>query len=149
MSRMSDRLFALAVIVVALGYILSATTIQSGFMPDPVGPKLFPYMIGGAAIIAAITILIRPDEEPDWPGAATFGRIALAVIVLVGYAYALKPLGFLIPTAIAAGLLSYQIHPNARRAALTGLGLSIGLFVIFRFGLGLGLFGFPRGWGIF
>ncbi len=146
---MSDRLFAFAVIVVALGYILSATTIQSGFMPDPVGPKLFPYMIAGAAIVAALTILIRPAEEPEWPGLATFGRIAFAIIVLVGYAYALKPLGFLMPTAIAAGILSYQIHPDARNAALTGLGLSLGLFVIFRFGLGLGLFGFPRAWGIF
>ena len=42
MSRMSDRLFALAVIVVALGYILSATTIQSGFMPIRGGRSFFP-----------------------------------------------------------------------------------------------------------
>ena len=70
--------------------------------------------------------------------------LAFAVAVLVVYAYTLKPLGFLLPTALVAAVLSYQIAPRARFAALTGVSLSIGLFLIFRFALGLGLVAFPR-----
>ncbi len=143
---MSDRLFGLAVIVVALGYILSATQIQTSFLSDPVGPKTFPYLIGGTAIICALAIILKPDAEPDWPSLWTFGKIGLAVLVLVAYAYALKPFGFVVPTAVAAGLLSYQIHPAAKSASLTGIGLSVGLFVIFKYALGLGLFAFSRSW---
>ena len=95
-------------------------------------------------ILAALSIVMRPDADPDWPNLATFGRLLLAVAVLVAYAYALRPLGFLLPTALAAGILSYQIQPQAARAALTGLGLSIGLFLIFKYGLGLGLFALPK-----
>ena len=62
----------------------------------------------------------------------------------MGYAYALKPLGFLMPTAIAAAVLSYQISPKPMPAVLTGLGLSVGLFVIFKYALGLSLFALPR-----
>lgn len=141
---MSDRLFGLVIIAVALGFIASAAQIQQSFLTDPVGPKTFPYLIGGVLILAALSIVMRPDADPDWPNLATFGRLLLAVAVLVAYAYALRPLGFLLPTALAAGILSYQIQPQAARAALTGLGLSIGLFLIFKYGLGLGLFALPK-----
>ena len=143
---MSDRLFGLTIIIVALGYIFSATLIQVSFLSDPVGSKSFPYLIGGVAILCGLVVIARPDDEPEWPSLATFGRLLLAIFVLVGYAYALRPLAFVIPTALAAGLLSYQIRPRALPAAITGIGLSIGLFFIFKYTLGLGLFAFPRGW---
>lgn len=141
-----DRIFGLIAIVVALGFILSATSIQTSFLSDPVGPKTFPYIVGGVMILCGLSMVLRPDPEPAWPDAMTFVRIGLALVVLVGYTFALKPLGFLIPTAIASGILSYQINARALPAALTGLGLSLGLFIIFKFGLGLGLVAVPKVW---
>ena len=142
---MSDRVFGVVVAVVALAYIAAARNIQTSFLTDPVGPKTFPIAIGCIAALAAMFLVFRPDPEPQWPGFKTLGALALSVLVLVGYAYALKPLGFLLPTALAAGLLSYQIAPRWRYAAIAGISLSAGLFAIFRFALGLGLQPFPRG----
>jgi len=140
----SDRIFGLVVIVVALGYILSATQIQTSFMADPVGSKSFPILIGIIAAVCGAVMVFRPDAEPEWPVATTFLSLGLAVAVLVGYAFALKPLGFLIPTAIAAGIISFQIHPRVVTAALSGVGLSVGLFLLFKYGLDLGLVPFPK-----
>ncbi len=140
----SDRIFGAVVTLVALAYIASAMQIQSSFMADPVGPRTFPILIGSVAALCGIIVAVKPDPDPDWPMLATFGSLAVAVLVLVGYAYALKPLGFLIPTAITASILSYQIEPRAGRAVLAGIGLSIGLFLIFKFALGLGLVPFPK-----
>ncbi len=140
----SDRIFGLVIAVVALGYILSATQIQIGFLSDPVGSRTFPYLIGGIAFLCAITIAVRPDPDPEWPSLLTFGRIAITLVVLFAFAMSLRPFGFIIPAAIASAILSYQIHSNLRIAAQTGLGLSIGLFVILKFGLGLGLSPFGR-----
>ena len=142
----SDRLFGLVTLFVALAYIASATQIQTSFLSDPVGPKAFPIIIGIIAALSALVLIVRPDDDPDWPAAKTFGALGIAVIVLIAYAYALKPLGFIIPTAIAASILSFQISPKPRNAVLAGTGLSIGLFVLFRFVLGLGLIGFPKNW---
>jgi len=86
----------------------------------------------------------KPDAEPEWPGLAAFGALIVATIALVGYAFALKPLGFLLPTAIVSTILSYQIAPRVVPAILSGFGLSIGLFVLFRFVLDLGLIGIHR-----
>jgi putative tricarboxylic transport membrane protein len=142
----SDRIFGAVMILVALGYILSATTIQVPLFPDPMGPKYFPFLIAAGVIICGLVMILRPDPEADWPAAGALVTIGLAALVMVGYAYALKPLGFLIPTAIAAGILSYQLSPRPIPAVLTGLGLSIGLFVLFRYALDLGLQPVPKGW---
>jgi len=140
----SDRIFGLVVTLVALAYIASATQIETSFLSDPVGSKSFPILIGVVGAICAMYLVFKPDEEPEWPVLKTFGALAIAVVVLVSYAFALRPLGFLIPTAIAAGILSYQISSRPRHAAFAGLGLSVGLFVIFKFALGLGLVPFPK-----
>ena len=140
----SDRIFGLVAALVALAYIVSATQIQTSFLADPVGPKVFPILIGVIAAISAMFLVFRPDPEPEWPVTRTFTAHGLAVIVLVAYAYALKPMGFLVPTAVVAAILSYQISPRARFAAITGVSLSVGLFLIFRFALGLGLVAFPK-----
>ena len=113
---------------------------------DPVGPKLFPMLIGGVAAICGLGMLIKPDADPAWPPAMTFIKLLSAVAVLTVYAYTLRPLGFLIPTAIASGILSYQISPQLKQAVLTGLGLSVGLFLLFKYALGLGLFAVPKTW---
>ena len=142
----ADRIFGLVLIVVALGYLFSATSIQISCLSDPVGPRLVPSMIGGAVLVCSLVLVIRPDVNADWPGLRTLLQLAIALAVLIGYASAVRPWGFLIPTAIVAGVLSFQINPKPTTAALTGLGLSVGLFVMFKMVLGLGLQGFPRGW---
>ena len=142
----SDRIFGLVVLCVALAFIASAFQIQTSFLSDPVGPKSFPILVGAVAAICAIVMIVRPDPEPEWPGVSTFLALGLATLVLVVYAYALIPLGFIIPTVIATSVLSYQIRPRLLPAVLTGAGLSVGLFALFKYVLGLGLFAFPRGW---
>lgn len=142
---MSDRIFGLVALFVALAYIASATQIQSSFLADPVGPKAFPILIGIVAAICSLVMILRPDPDPDWPVGATWISLLIAVVVLVGYAYALKPMGFIIPTAIAASVLSYQISPRPLPAALSGVGLSVGLFILFKYALDLGLVAFPKG----
>ena len=143
---MSDRIFGLIVVVVALGYIFSATGIQESFLSDPMGPRAFPYLIGGVCALCGAIMIYAPDPDPSWPSLGIVAKLAFAVIVLVAYAETLKPLGFLLPTAIAAAVVSYLIRPRLMPAMLTGIGLSFGLFVVFKYGLGLGLFAVPRDW---
>lgn len=146
---MSDRIFGILVGLVALGFMFSATKVQTSFLSDPVGPKLFPIIIAVVALLCAVSIIINPDKDPVWPPLKVFLSLAVCTAVLIGYAYSLKPFGFLFPTAVCTAVLSYQIHPRVTSAILTGIGLSIGLFLLFRYALGLSLFAFPRDFGSF
>lgn len=141
---MSDRVIGLIVAIVALAFFASATQLGTPFFADPVGPKTFPYIVAVIAFMAASTMVLFPDADPKWPALATLARLGAAALTLVIYAYALRPFGFLIPTACAACILSYQIKPRPMAALITGISLSIGLFIVFKFGLGLGLFALPR-----
>ena len=141
---MSDRILGFFIAMMALAFFASATQLETPFFSDPVGPKLFPFIISTIAFLASFKMIITPDKNPTWPKISTFVSLIVAIIVLVFYAYSLRPLGFLVPTAICASLLSYQIKPNIKTSTIAGILLSIGLFVIFKFVLGLGLFAFPR-----
>ena len=134
----SDRIFGLITLITAVAYLAAATQIQTNMFSGEYLPKLFPMLIGGVAAVCSFTILYKPDPDPDWPASRTWIAMGIAVLVLAIYAVLLKPLGFLLPTAIAAGILSYQISPRAGPAALAGAGLALGLFVLFKFALGLG-----------
>ncbi|MEM9636783.1 MAG: tripartite tricarboxylate transporter TctB family protein [Pseudomonadota bacterium] len=134
----SDRIFGLVCLITAVAYIAAATQIQTNPFSGEFLPKLFPLMIGGVAALCSLTIMFRPDPDPNWPAARTWGAMAVAVLVLCIYAVMITPLGFILPTAIAAGILSYQISPNVKPAIAAGIGLSLGLFVLFKFALGLG-----------
>jgi putative tricarboxylic transport membrane protein len=139
-----DRIFGVVMALVALTYMASALQIQAGFLSDPVGSKTFPLIIGGVALLCSVIMIIGPDPEPDWPSAKTFGELAIAAVVLIAYAYALKPLGFLVPTAIASGVISYMIARRPVYAAIAGVCLSIGLFALFKYALGLNLAPLPK-----
>lgn len=139
-----DRIFGFVVLMVALAFIASAFQIETSFLSDPVGPKAFPIGIGVVAGVSALVMIVRPDPDPDWPALATFGALAIATATLILYAFSLKPLGFLLPTAVVASILSFQISPRFKTALITGPCLAVGLFLIFRYALGLGLSPLPR-----
>lgn len=134
----SDRVFGLIALITAVAYLAAASQIQTNFFSGEFLPKLFPYLIGGVAALCALMLIFRPDPEPEWPGLSTWLAMGLAVVVLAIYAVLLTPLGFILPTIFAAGMLSYQISPRALPALLSGVGLALGLFVLFKFALGLG-----------
>lgn len=143
----SDRVFGLVVILAALAYIASAFQLQTSFLSDPMGSKAFPIGLGVVAVICGAIMILKPDEETDWPSPGAAIKIMISVVVMIAYAYALKPLGFLLPTMLAAGILSYLITARIVFNVCVGVGLSIGLYLLFRYALGLEtLQAIPKGW---
>lgn len=139
-----DRIFGLVIVIGALAFFAGALQIQTSFMSDPLGPRTFPILISAAALLCGLTIVARPDPEPAWPAPAAWLSMGVALVVLIAYAYAVVPFGFLIPTAVASAAIGYLIERKALQNAVMGVGLSAILFVIFKYGLGLGLMALPR-----
>lgn len=136
---MSDRILGGACLVLAAFYIFFASQVQIGFMSDPMGPRAFPIAIGIVLALAGIYPLMRPDPEPDWPDLSRMLEIVFAVAVMIAYTYALPELGFTVSTTVAAGLLSWRLGAPPLRAAIAGLAIAVGIFVVFRIVLKLSL----------
>lgn len=142
---MSDRVFGGIGLALAIFFIWQATLIELSFITDPVGPRVFPIIIGIVLGLASLVVLLRPDAEPHWPKAGRLAEIAGAVVLMVAYAELLPELGFLISTAIAAGVLTWRLGTAPLWSVVTGVSISVGIFVVFKLVLGLSLAEGPLG----
>lgn len=142
---MSDRAFGGIGLALAAFYMWQATQIELSFISDPLGPRAFPILIGLVIATSSVVFVLVPDPEPIWPGARRFLEIGLAVAVMVAYAIALPEVGFLIATIFAAGFLSWRLGAPPLSAAIAGVAISVGIYVIFKLVLGLSLAQGPFG----
>ena len=142
---MSDRIFGVFGILLAIGFAISALAIEESFLSDAVGPKAFPLIIAAILGISSAIIALRPDAEPEWPPFARLVEIGASVVVMILYAQLLPVAGFVVATAFAAAYLAWRLGSKPIEAALTGIGTSVGIYVIFHLVLGLSLARGP--WG--
>ena len=141
----SDRVLGAACIALAAFFIWAATRIELSFISDPVGPRVFPVIIGMVVGLCGIVILLRPDPEPDWPALPRLLEIGAAVLVLAAYAQALPELGFVFSTAVASAYLSWRLGSKPLEAVVAGSGIAVAIYVVFHLILGLSLARGP--WG--
>nr|WP_244447081.1 tripartite tricarboxylate transporter TctB family protein [Hoeflea sp. BAL378] len=129
----------------AVFFIWQATLIKESFISDPVGPKTFPIIIGVLVGLSSLAIFLKPDEEPEWPEFARLFEVGLTIAVMIAYAYALPTAGFVVSTAVAASYLSWRLGTPPVKAAIAGIVISVGIYVVFHLILGLSLARGP--WG--
>ncbi|TMV89202.1 tripartite tricarboxylate transporter TctB family protein [Thioclava sp. BHET1] len=142
---MSDRIFGIVGLVLALGYAYAATQIEESFLSDAVGPKAFPLIIAAILGLASIAIILKPDASPDWPSVGRLVEVLAATVVLILYAELLPVMGFVIATALASAYLTWRLGSKPLATLITGIGTSLGIYVIFHLVLGLSLARGPLG----
>ena len=142
---MSDRIFGVFGVLLAIGFAIAASQIQESFLSDAVGPKAFPYIIAAILGLSSAVIALRPDPEPIWPPLGQLIEILAAAVVMILYAQLLPVAGFVIATAFAAAYLSWRLGSTILGACLTGVGTSVGIYVVFHLVLGLSLARGPLG----
>ena len=142
---MSDRIFGVFGLLLAIGFAFAALAIEESFLSDAVGPKAFPLIIAAVLGLSSIVIALRPDAAPEWPTFARLAEIAAAVVVMILYAELLPEIGFVIATFFAAAYLTWRLGSGLLASLATGLGTSLGIYVIFHLVLGLSLARGPLG----
>lgn len=142
---MSDRIFGIFGILLSIGFAIAALQIEESFLSDAVGPKAFPLIVAAILGLSSAVIALRPDAEPQWPALSRLVEIGAAVVVMILYAQLLPVAGFVVATAFAAAYLAWRLGSSLIEAVLTGIGTSVGIYVIFHIVLGLSLARGP--WG--
>jgi putative tricarboxylic transport membrane protein len=105
---------------------------QTGF---GLGPAFLPFWTGIVLAACGLWLCARStaDEEVSWPASRAFARAAFGFVLLLLYALALPPLGYLISTAVflvIAILLLEPVRPT--RALVVGIACAVFLLLIFR-----------------
>ncbi len=135
---MTDRLAGLFFVLLATAYVWLSAGYVAGF-GDPLGPAIFPRVVGIPAVILGLTLLIWPRHNAVWAGPAGLARQAVAVGLLVFYALMLEPLGF-VPTSFVAILgLALLMGAPTLAGVLTAALAAPGLYLLFDRAMGLPL----------
>jgi putative tricarboxylic transport membrane protein len=119
---------------------------QTGF---GLGPAFLPFWTGILLAACGLWLCARPtaDAEVSWPTSRGFARAASGFVLLLLYALALQPLGYLISTAVFLLITILLLEPVRRAGALVvGITSAAFLFLIFRVWLRIPLPGGVLGW---
>ncbi|GGG82835.1 membrane protein [Salipiger pallidus] len=142
---MSDRIFGLFGLALAIFFAWAAFQIEESFLSDEVGPKAFPLIIATILGLSSLFIALKPDASPEWPSLGRLAEILAAVVAMILYAEFLPIVGFVIATAAAAAYLTWRLGSAPLQSLIIGVCTSVGIYVIFHLVLGLSLARGPLG----
>jgi putative tricarboxylic transport membrane protein len=126
---MADRLFAGALLIVALGYTwLAFTVISAPIQYDPLGPESWPRIIGTTAALCLLVVLGTPSVSSLSVERRSLTRLAATVALLFGYAFLYQPIGFVPATWIFCGAITLMLGARPLAAAAFGGGVALVAF---------------------
>ena len=140
-----------ALAAIALGGVglWQAGTIRQPSGYQALGPRVFPTVISLGLLALGTAFLCRVTLRPDrWlihraadEASSSDLRVPLVLVgALVAYAFALRPAGYVLATAVFFPIAARQLGSEAPvRDAVVGVGLAVGLFELFTELLGVRL----------
>ncbi len=138
-----ERITALLFLGLVVLYGWEGSKFTSALQVDIVGPALFPRILTVVGLLLGFTLLIkapRREAEEDAMGARQHLVVLIPVLLLMGYALALEPVGFPLATAIFLAVsFKFFGQPSWKGAILYSLVITAVVFLLFYYGLDLKL----------
>jgi putative tricarboxylic transport membrane protein len=135
---MTVRALGAAVFLIAVAFVTvgSSYRIEYG---DPLGPAVFPLLVGGPALFLSGALIVFPKGSHKWGTHAALMKLLAGVACLLIYAITMETVGFLLATFAMFAVLAWLFGANGRNALVAGSVAAPGLFVLFDIVLGLPL----------
>ncbi len=142
-------------IIFGFFYLIMTVGLPDPAIADPIGPKLFPYVVGTIAIFCGVLLIVKElrlnknikKEVIKFNITANkelYIKIAVTIILGIIYGLILEPLGYLISTFIFMLGIMLLVNQLSRKleSVLISIGFSVTTYVVFYLILQLSL---PRG----
>jgi putative tricarboxylic transport membrane protein len=134
-----DRVGGVIVALIGIAVAVEARTFTVGFLTDPLGPKVLPYLVAALLVAGGMSLIVKPDRDGDWPDAPTWRRAGAAVLAFVLYAALLPLFGFLGSTWACLVALGWLFGGPWKWNAVLAAIFTVTLYLVFSVLLGLTL----------
>ncbi len=128
---MSDRIFAIAWLVVCAAIAWLAWPIQAPFSYEPIGPRAFPLLLCGLMAASATWLLVKPGTEHGWPRGPVRLKLAGLIAGFGLYAWLFEILGFPVATALAATGIGRLYGGRWLPCLVAGVAMGVGFYYFF------------------
>lgn len=159
-ARAGELLLVAGVAALGVFVLVDATTIRIPGSVNTIGPRFFPYLVGGLLVATAIALGVQivrgrvappeDSEDVDTHAGTDWRTVALVTAGFGAHALLIEPIGW--PLAVTLLFSVVALALGARRPVLTvaaGLAISIVAWLVFVLGLGVGLPGGPLEWVVY
>lgn len=128
---MPDRIFAACLFVITLSYgAIALFVLKAPFQYDPLGPESWPRILAAVMLICLVLLFRRPDRGDFAVSRETWIHLATILALLIAYALLFEPLGFIIATALFAAIASRMLGAPWKHAAVFGVGMGVGGYLL-------------------
>lgn len=128
---MYDRFIGVICVVVGLVMAITAKDYQAAIAYEPIGPKAFPLILALMLILLGLSLAIKPTLHQVSFSVSQLKTTGLAMIGILLFALLFQWLGFILSTWMMTILLARAFGGTWKNGTIYGLGLSLGLFVLF------------------
>lgn len=141
MQRRDDRILGIVMLLVAIAYGAQTFGFRvGGFTSDSLGPRAYPQLLAVLLGLLSLLLIFRPsDYKPDWPAPHAWIALGSMVVGLIVYANLIVPIGFILSTTLIISLMALLFRAPPLRALLASFGVSLGLYALFVYALGIAL----------
>ena len=141
MKRRDDRILGIILLLVAIGYGAQTFGFRvGGFTSDSLGPRAYPQLLAVLLGLFSLPLIFKPSSfRPAWPASSTWLALGGMVVGLVLYAYLIVPVGFILSTTLIIALMALLFNAPPLRSLLASFAVSLGLYSLFVFALGISL----------
>lgn len=134
---MSDRIAAIFLVVLCVGYLLLTATYTARTFSDPLGARFVPGGVGFFLLATSLVLIFRPPERVEWPDGGTLRSLGIALAGFVAYAYLLEPIGFVLATTLVFTLFAWVFGAALWKGLMVGTIFSVTLYYLFVYALAL------------
>lgn len=135
-----DRILGIALLLLAVVYGWEAAMFPEPFGgSEAVGPETFPLILSVILGLSSIYLLVRPDEDEEWPHLKMLAELGFVLLILAVFTLMLQPVGFIPATTLMVSVLCWRMGAKPLPSIVTGVGSAVVVYVLFNFLLELHL----------
>lgn len=129
----ADRIWGVVILVLGGAYLLEGIRIPPAAIGDPLGPRVFPTVLGGVMLACGAALLFRSRRREarviEWK---FFAPVMLLAGLLVAYAFSLAWLGYPLATFLFMVLAARMMGERSLLWSLPiALGFGVGVYLLF------------------
>lgn len=119
--QLGERIAAGLIAAFGAGVIIATTQIEFVFSSDPLGPRFFPYVLGGLLVVLGLLYLRSPGGGSAIPQRQILLRQGFLLLVTVLAVLSYPLVGFLPASVILIAIVARLFGASLLQAVLTGV----------------------------
>ncbi|MEW6267388.1 MAG: tripartite tricarboxylate transporter TctB family protein [Thermodesulfobacteriota bacterium] len=132
--NLANRLWGLVLIGVGAFYLIEGYNLPPAAIGDPLGPMVFPTVLGSSLIACGVYLAVRPGPRPPQPilTRQTFIQIFILFVLLLLYSASISWMGYPVSTFIFVSVAAYLMGERSWvKGILISAAFSAGIFILF------------------